>query len=418
MNRAVAVYYLRNIADAFNSGLIFTSIYAYYVRDMGLSPLQLLLMGTVLMLTGLIFEVPTGVVADAYSRRLSVIIGGALIGLCFVLTGLIPLFAIALLAAFIEAIGDTFVSGALEAWITDEVGAQAVGPVLIRNVQLGSPAHWAGIGVSVLLATLYGHAAPVVVGGALWLVLTAVLIAVMPETGFAPKRPGERLPLPQHLRAALETFGAGTRLLRATPLLLMLALTQLLQGVFFEPFFRLYQAHVLTNLTLPVLTMPGIGALDDVIWFGAIDAAVTLLYLPASEVLRRRVRIDRSAEVSRTLVASYAAALAGALLFAWAGSFWLAVAAFLVLKVALLLTEPLIAAWRNQHIRSDVRATVLSINSQVDMLGQLGGGLAIGALGNRYGVRAALTAAALCLAPLVALIARWRATTDSQDQRG
>lgn len=415
MNKAVTVFYLRNIADAFNSGLIFTSLYAHYVRDMGLSPLQLLLIGTVLMLTGLVFEVPTGVVADAYSRRLSVIIGGALIGLCFILIGLIPVFAVVLFAAFIEAIGGTFVSGALEAWIADEVGAEAVGPVLIRSEQLGSPAHWAGIGVSVLLATLYGYAVPVVVGGALWLALTVVLIAAMPETGFAPRRPGERLALPQHLRAALETFGVGARVLRSTPLLLMLAVAQLLQGVFFEPFFRLYQAHMLTNLVLPVLTLPVIGALDDVIWFGAIDAAVTLLYLPASEVLRRRVRLDRSAEVSRTLVAGYGAVLAGALIFALAGSFWLAVAAFLVLKVALLLTEPPIAAWRNQHIRSDVRATVLSINSQVNALGQLGGGLAIGALGNRYGVRAALSAAALCLSPLVALIARWRARTDTQD---
>ena len=60
----------------------------------------------------------SGIVADLYSRRLSVIIGGVLIGVCYILTGSIPLYAAALVAAGIEAIGDTFFSGALDAWIT------------------------------------------------------------------------------------------------------------------------------------------------------------------------------------------------------------------------------------------------------------------------------------------------------------
>ena len=46
-----------------------------------------------LELTIFIFEVPTGVIADVYSRRLSVIIGYFLIGLGFLLEGSIPVFA-------------------------------------------------------------------------------------------------------------------------------------------------------------------------------------------------------------------------------------------------------------------------------------------------------------------------------------
>jgi len=149
----VTVFYMRNLFDAFNSGLIFTSIYAFYVREIGMSPFQLLLIGTVIMATGFLFETPTGVVADLYSRKLSVIIGGVLIGVCFILTGSIPLYSVALIAALIEAIGDTFVSGALDAWISDEVGAERVGQLWLRAAQLGTPAHWLGIGASILLAT-------------------------------------------------------------------------------------------------------------------------------------------------------------------------------------------------------------------------------------------------------------------------
>ncbi len=78
----ITVFYIRNLFDAFNSGLIFTSIYAFNVRTIGMSPFQLLMIGTVIMVTGFLFETPTGVVADLYSRKLSVIIGGVLIGVC------------------------------------------------------------------------------------------------------------------------------------------------------------------------------------------------------------------------------------------------------------------------------------------------------------------------------------------------
>jgi hypothetical protein len=47
----------------------------------GLNPLQLVLVGTVLEATAFLAEIPTGVLADVYSRRWSVIVGGPLVGL-------------------------------------------------------------------------------------------------------------------------------------------------------------------------------------------------------------------------------------------------------------------------------------------------------------------------------------------------
>ena len=64
----------------------------YQVETVGLGPLELVLVGTILELTAFLFEIPTGVVADLKSRRLSIIIGYALIGAGFVLEGSIPLF--------------------------------------------------------------------------------------------------------------------------------------------------------------------------------------------------------------------------------------------------------------------------------------------------------------------------------------
>ncbi len=66
----------------FASGLIFTSIWVLYYTVMELSLVQVSLLFVVLTVTSLVFEIPTGILADVYSRRLSVILGGGLMGCC------------------------------------------------------------------------------------------------------------------------------------------------------------------------------------------------------------------------------------------------------------------------------------------------------------------------------------------------
>ncbi len=53
------------------------------VTTLGFDPLELVLIGTALEFSAFVFEVPTGVVADTYSRRASVAVGYALMGLGF-----------------------------------------------------------------------------------------------------------------------------------------------------------------------------------------------------------------------------------------------------------------------------------------------------------------------------------------------
>ena len=73
------------------------------------------------------FEVPTGVVADLYGRKLSVVISLLVMGSATILVGAVPQFWAILLGWVLWGFGLTFMSGAYEAWITDEVGAANVG---------------------------------------------------------------------------------------------------------------------------------------------------------------------------------------------------------------------------------------------------------------------------------------------------
>lgn len=80
----------------FSMMFVVTSLYEATIA--GLTPVQLILVGTALEISAFVFEVPTGIVADVYSRRLSIIIGYVLMGIGFLVEGLFPAFIPILLA--------------------------------------------------------------------------------------------------------------------------------------------------------------------------------------------------------------------------------------------------------------------------------------------------------------------------------
>src|SRR5919199_1864377 len=78
-------YFLGEAVQAFLSNMAWIIFPVYCVLAAHLNPLQLVLLGTTFELTTFLFEVPTGLVADAYGRRLSVIAGWSLLGAALVL---------------------------------------------------------------------------------------------------------------------------------------------------------------------------------------------------------------------------------------------------------------------------------------------------------------------------------------------
>ncbi len=396
-------FFLHAIVAALCSGLIFTGLSAYYVRTVGMDPLQLVLVGTAIELTCFIFEVPTGVVADIYSRRLSSIIGGVLVGVCYVLTGLAPVFAIIVIAEVIRGIGETFISGAFDAWITDEVGAENVGLVFLRGGQLWQAASLVGVGLSVLLATVASYSVPIVLGGLGLIALNVFLAFTMPETGFKPTPRGER----STFRAMFETLRDGAVLVRATPVLLLLLVAEAIRGASSEGFDRLWEALILTGYALPVLSLPVIGPLDPIAWFAVLEVIGAILAVTVLEVARRRINMQSHAALARTLMAAYAVAIVATLVLALSGNFALAMAMLVVRGLCWSLAGPVAGTWLNQSIAdSRVRATVLSMNSQSNAFGQIAGGPMVGAIGRGFGIRSAIGVSALLLAPTLALFGR------------
>src|SRR5256885_15155145 len=92
MRRAdpIRVWYLLQGGSALGDTLIWVIAPVYFVQTVGMSPLQLVLVGTFMELTIFVFEVPTGIVADLYSRRLSIVIGQVVMGAAVVFVGAGP----------------------------------------------------------------------------------------------------------------------------------------------------------------------------------------------------------------------------------------------------------------------------------------------------------------------------------------
>lgn len=383
--------FLLNLAQA----LVFTTWMVYQIQVIGLSPLQLVLVGTAMEVTIFLCEIPTGVLADVYSRRLSVIIGTILMGLAYLLMGAVPAFAAAIASQLLWGLGYTFTSGAYEAWMVDEIGQARAGEGFMRGSQVGRIAGLLGIVGSTLLATI-NLALPILAGGILHLASAALLIAIMPENGFAPTPREERSTWGRWFA----TFRDGLRLVRARPVLWSILGIGFFFGFFSEAWDRLWQAHLIENIGLPALFPP-------VVWIGILAGVDAVLGAGLVEVVRRRIDTNRARQLTRAILMLTSVMIVAEIGFALAGDFIIAIVLLFAFTLARGLIDPLLSTWVNHHVDSNVRATVLSIQSQTDAIGQISGGPPLGLLGQRS-IVLALVASALTLTPALALLARVR----------
>jgi DHA3 family tetracycline resistance protein-like MFS transporter len=372
--------------------VIFTVSTLYQVETVGLNPFQLVLVGTLLELTAFVAEVPTGIIADVYSRRLSIIIGFVLVGLGFIVEGSIPQFWAVLLAQVIWGIGITCTSGALEAWIADEVGEEKAGKAFLRGTQFNNAGALVGILISVLLGTIALNI-PILVGGVLLIVLAGVLALIMPETGFKPT-PREDRNTFQHMG---HTFRSGVNVVRTRRVLVTLLVAAAFFGAFSEGLDRLWIPH-LVQFTLPYF--------EPVVWVGIIGSVSLALGIIVTEVVNRRVDTNNQLVVARALQIVIALVMALTLVYGLAWNFTVALVAILALKPVRGMNYPLSTAWMNQHVEPAVRATVFSIRNQADAFGQIIGGPILGAIATLVSLRAEMVVAALFLVPALYLYSR------------
>ena len=378
----------------------------YLILDVGLSPLQLVLVGSVLEGTVLLFEVPTGVVADAVSRRLSVLIGVFLTGAGFLLYA-IPSFPVVLLGQVVWGLGATFVSGANVAWMVDEVGEADAKPLLLRAAQRAQVAQFFGIVAGVCLGAI-ALPLPVAAGGVVYLLLGLWLLRAMEEHRPPNADPGATLRTSVHA-----TLGAAVDAVHLRPVLLLVLAVAALHGASTEGFDRLWELQLLREVDLPEVGVFGITP-----WFGLLRAVGLLIAIAATAFVTRRLRgrSDDAAVRALWITAGLFVLTMGA--YALADRLWLLVVAYWAIVAVRGVHTPLFTAWVNTGLASASRATVNSAGAQADALGQVGGGPVLGWVATARSVRDAIGLAALAALPVLPLIGRARRLEPSSHSEG
>ena len=427
---AYAVFLMQNGLTALADTVNFTVLTIYYVTVVHLDPLQLVLVGTAIEGTMLVFQVPTGILADVYSRRFAVIAGTILVGIGCLVTGSVPLFAAILAAETIRGVGESCKDGACEAWLAGEIDEGKLAHAFTRAAQVSQIVAAGAVVVSVALATI-NLRLPVLFAGVTHLALATYLIVAMPERAFRRSRSqlaasdsrgvSRRSWLASahaSVRASWQaargdlttTLRAGVGLVRRSPLLIAFLALALVFGAASEGFDRLWEAHLLLDIPFPAL-----GHLQPVVWFGILQLALMPLAVAGLELLRRHPGATRSPAIMLVVLAALQGL--GVLVFAFAGNFFLAVVALALAAVTRTLASPLRTAWLTRSISPRVRATVLSLAGQADALGQVAGGPGVGAIGKWISLRAAIACSGVLLLPAIPLYARMRGDADRDDAR-
>ncbi len=205
-----------------------------------------------------------------------------------------------------------------------------------------------------------------------------------------------------------KTVFAGGRIVRGSPLLITLLCIAAFYGMSSEGFDRLWTAHLLLDITLPTL-----GPLNSVVWFGVIRGGVMIFSIIVAEGIQRFIDTSRHKTVLRLLFIINALQIISMIVFGLADNFALALAAYWSVSILRQTNQPIYTAWLAQNIDAKVRATVISLSGQLDAIGQIAGGPIIGVIGTLVSIRAALVSAAALLSPTLLFFVR----ADSQGKK-
>ena len=390
---AYKTYLLFSAITAMCFSLVATVMIVYHIEIVHLNPLQLILVGTTLELACFIFEIPTGIVADVYSRKLSIVIGGVLTGVGFILEGSISSFIFVLVAQIVWGLGSTFISGSLEAWIAEEEKNKDLDEIYIKGAQAGQIGSVIGIVLSTVIAN-FSVRLPIIVSGVLFIILALFLWLYMPENNFKPSAPGDL----NTFKKMVYTFKSGLKFVKSKSIIMILLAVTLFYGLSSEGYDRLSNAHFLQDTTLPKL-----GNLSSVTWFGIFGILGMILSFIVMHFMAKNLKNEDNRKNGKLLLCINILYISSMLIFALTRNFSLMLIAYLATNTFRIINEPIFSAWLNGHIDDNSRATVLSINGQMNSLGQILGGPIIGIIATNISVSIGIVCTSLLVAPVLVL---------------
>jgi MFS family permease len=377
-----------------------------FLLDAGLSNLEAFAANAFFTAGMVLFEVPTGIVADTVGRRASYLLGTLTLAastLLYVLLWQVEApFWQWTIASLLIGLGFTFFSGAVEAWLVDALTATGFTGELESVFGRGQVV----TGVAMLTGSLAGGfiaeqtslGLPFVLRGVILVVMFAAAFRFMHDVGFTPAPAGR--PLAEMRKIASASIDYGWRV-PAVKWLMVEAL--FIGGVGIYAFYAL-QPYLLELYGDPeAYQVAGLAA--------ALVAGAQILGGLAAPAIRRRFRRRTSALISIAALNVVTLALVGAI-----ESFWAVIGFTAVWGLLFAATVPIRQAYLNGLIPSRQRATILSFDSMMSSTGGVWAQPVLGRSADAWGygpsylIGAGITILAL---PFLALSRRQNAPADT-----
>jgi len=329
----------------------------------GLDIFQVMLTNAAFTLGNVLFEIPTGVVADTLGRRVSLLLCLATLFVTTLLYVAIARFGwgfwpFAWVSVFL-GLGYTFYTGAVDAWLVDALKATGYTGPLEPVFARGQMTFGAAMLVGTLGGGLLGQldlAAPYLVRAAVVVPLFALAWRGMPEPGFT-RRALVLARVPAEMR---RVFVEGMRYGLHHPVVRPVMLASLVSMSFMIFGFYSWQRYFLDLLG------------REAVWVSGVIAALTSLTLIAGNALvtqlTRVLRTRTGLLIGSVVVQAAAIVLCGVL-----RNFYVVVALYLVSGIALGVLMPVKQGYLNAHIPSAQRATIISLDSFFANLGGVAG---------------------------------------------
>jgi MFS family permease len=377
-----------------------------FLLDAGLTNLEAFAANAFFSVGQVIFEVPTGVVADTRGRRFSFILGAATLlasTLLYLLMWQVQApFVGWALASMLLGLGFTFFSGATEAWLVDALTATgytgSLERVFGRAQIVGGGSMLVGSVAGGIIAQLTTLGIPYVVRAALLAVTVVVAWRFMRDIGFTPDRDASAVGA---VRTVLS--GAVDGGLRNRPVRWLMFAAPFTVGVGFYAFYAL-QPYLLELYGDP--NAYGIAGLAAAVLAGAQMVGGAIV-----DRVRRIFRRRTDALILAGVIDVAALALLGVM-----PSFVIAVGLLVIWAIVSAVEEPIRRAFINGLIPSQQRATVLSFDSLMGSAGATAIQPALGRVADVSGYAASYVVAGgvqLLAIPFVILARRERAASDS-----
>lgn len=364
MKQSTMYYMIRGLLGL-SFHMIFTAAGLYRIDIAELQVYQLILIGTALEISIFIFEIPTGIIADLKSRRLSIIIGLFIIGIGAMIEVFTPFFYLIFISQLVLGFGYTFISGALDSWISDEVKADALEHTIITGSQLYALLSILGIVLAAVIGVIDIRLS-IYVGAFILIGLGFISIIYMKEDHFV-KHKSDDSPVKQYFSQFIKGFSH----IKNHKTLRIMFVIILFYGLYSEGIDRTYELNILDGLNFRILwDLPPIWILSIVNAIVAIFGYVMLF------VVKRYLK--KSHYIYLWALNLTFMMIVGILLFAYMPYVYFALFGFILFSVSRAGTHPLLNTILLKNTPTNIKATVLSSFGQLDAIGQLmSGGLMV-----------------------------------------